>query len=122
MGLFMLVLHAGGGAYSFLEWDQYLSTLSDYDDLVERYQSMTDPAQVRSLGQLMELKYVEVQDNHTKVKTALLALAGVYLFNILDAVVFMPRLPWRNPSGTLTPDIRIRSQRGTLTLNVRFRF
>ncbi len=120
-GVLMLVATAGSIVYGASQFGNYTTERDEYDQLVTAYRAATTYQQLTAIKTEMDAKHVEVQETHEKLGTVVGIIGGVWLFNIIDASLLMPRL--RRASGSLpVPDIDLNTRNGRLTLSLRVNF
>jgi hypothetical protein len=68
---------------------------NDYERMIIRYNSMTDEREVLEFGNLVEEKYSSVKRAARARDYAIAAAAGLYLYNLVDAIFSTPRSGYR---------------------------
>ena len=87
-GTILLVGTIGGGAYSYLSQSDYVKKVDAYNSTVEAYKNAKIVNDAVGLRSKFTSQYSEV-DQAKKARTiAFLATAGIYLVNLLDALIF----------------------------------
>ncbi len=80
----------GSAAGAYYLTDLYNKTVKDYRTIRQEYEYSVDSRQLLSLGDQMESKYKTVQDNKKMRDYAYMAVAGIWLLNVLDAAIMPP--------------------------------
>ncbi|MFC1628281.1 DUF6677 family protein [Gemmatimonadota bacterium] len=120
-GMLMLVATVGSIAYGAGQFDSYATSRDEYDQLVSAYRAATTYQDLTAIKADMDIKYVEVQESHNKLGTVVGIAGAVWLFNIIDASLLMPRL--RNASGgSPVPEMDLGARNGRLTFSLKVNF
>ena len=120
-GVFMLAATVGSIVYGASQFSSYATERDEYDQLVANYRAASTYPELTTIKAEMDVKHLEVQESHDKLGTAVAIVGGVWLLNIIDASLLMPRL--RRVSGSSpAPEIDLGSRNGRLTLSLRVHF
>ncbi len=86
----MFLTCTAAGAASIMFNNQYNKSEEEYNAAFEEYSNaITDFNQLKTT---VDSKYKSMKDNRKITNYMLYALSGFYIYNILDAAIFMPRL------------------------------
>jgi hypothetical protein len=117
----MVAATVGAIVYGAGQFGAYATSRDEYDQLVAEYRAATTYEVMSTKKAEMNTKYEEVQDNQSKLGTVIGIVGGVWLFNIIDASLLMPRL--RSVSrDSPAPEIDLGTRNGRLTLSLRIEF
>ncbi|MFH0989402.1 MAG: PEGA domain-containing protein [bacterium] len=87
-GVLCLAGTLGGGVYSLLSYSDYTKKTDTYTASVDAYNKAQTVADANRLRQEMQQHYVQVDDAKKKKTISLAVLAGAYVVNLLDALIF----------------------------------
>jgi len=120
-GVLMMAATLGSIIYGAGQFSSYATDRNEYNQLVASYNTASTYQELNTIKAEMEAKHLEVRESHNKLGSVLTVIGGVWLFNIIDASLLMPRL--RNVSGgSPVPDLDLGTRRGRLTLSLRVSF
>lgn len=94
-GYFYMAVFAGAGTFAYLNYEQQQSYQSEIDDLTARYLSSNNTTEVTALRNEIELLYPKVTTTHDLKMAGLYATAGLYLFQLVDLIIFKPKYGYR---------------------------
>ncbi len=80
----------------------YKRALDSYDRSTERYETALILEDIESYRKDMEDKFDRAEESYDRRQIALGALAGIWLFNVFDAVLFSPEFSVRAGGNSLT--------------------
>jgi TolB-like protein len=121
-GMLLLLAHAGLGVYGYGQYREYADARHNYELATEDYRRAIGDIEIAAAQTIMEERWVTMQDARDPFKTTVIALSAVYLINVLDSIIFMPRLPKIRPTVQSGPYLNAYSGNGNLGITLSFRF
>ena len=99
-GLLYLTCFLASAAGSYYYYDQYHQKINTYNGYVAEYTATTNRTRAMQLDGLITSTYSQMMTIQKQQQTAYYVTGGVFLWNILDAMIFGPRYGYRKRQET----------------------